>query len=332
MGGGPGWPQAPARNAPRGTAHLTARAQDPGSSRHHRTNRPHPQPKSQDRAHRLERLRHGVRIDCAAARPPARNHSAPGTPATISRSRAGGSGSPSSADPPRPRTARSASYVRYAGRSRPSRFSSESRRRFTAGGNLFARALAQWTRATLNRWRRPRRFRPASSFRSSRGSRESARSTRSRSRSVLHHSPGGRSSARRSCSRSTLPSAMMDLTTLEGQDTPGKIAALASKAIRPDPSDAGVPSVAAVCVYPNLVPAAVDRVRGLERQGRVGRDGVPVGPVADAREGDRGARSRRDGCRRGRHGDRPRRVPLRAIRQGLRRDRPGQGGVRRRRT
>ena len=53
---------------------------------------------------------------------------------------------------------------------------------------------------------------------------------------------------------------MMDLTTLEGQDTPGKVAALASKAIRPDPSDPNVPSVAAVCVYPNLVPSAVARV------------------------------------------------------------------------
>src|SRR3954462_2746451 len=46
---------------------------------------------------------------------------------------------------------------------------------------------------------------------------------------------------------------MTDLTTLEGADTPGKVAALASKAIRPDPSDASVPSVAALCVYPNLV-------------------------------------------------------------------------------
>src|ERR671936_2346570 len=53
---------------------------------------------------------------------------------------------------------------------------------------------------------------------------------------------------------------VMDLTTLEGQDTPGKIAALASKAIRPDPSDADIPSVAAICVYPNLVPSAVARV------------------------------------------------------------------------
>ena len=55
---------------------------------------------------------------------------------------------------------------------------------------------------------------------------------------------------------------MTDLTTLEGADTPGKVAALASKAVRPDPSDPGIPSVAAVCVYPNLVPTAVERVRG----------------------------------------------------------------------
>jgi deoxyribose-phosphate aldolase len=66
---------------------------------------------------------------------------------------------------------------------------------------------------------------------------------------------------------------MMDLTTLEGQDTPGKIAALASKAIRPDPSDPTVPSVAALCVYPNLVPPALERVRGT---------GVKVASVATA--------------------------------------------------
>src|SRR5437764_4408330 len=55
---------------------------------------------------------------------------------------------------------------------------------------------------------------------------------------------------------------MTDLTTLEGADTPGKVAALASKAVRPDPSDPAIPSVAALCVYPNLVPPAVERVRG----------------------------------------------------------------------
>jgi deoxyribose-phosphate aldolase len=53
-----------------------------------------------------------------------------------------------------------------------------------------------------------------------------------------------------------------DLTTLEGADTPGKVAALSSKAIRPDPSDPSVPSVAAVCVYPNLVPVACERLEG----------------------------------------------------------------------
>jgi len=55
---------------------------------------------------------------------------------------------------------------------------------------------------------------------------------------------------------------MMDLTTLEGADTPGKVAALCSKALRPDPVDNSIPSVAAVCVYPNLVPTAVARLRG----------------------------------------------------------------------
>ena len=65
----------------------------------------------------------------------------------------------------------------------------------------------------------------------------------------------------------------MDLTTLEGSDTPGKVAALCSKAIRPDPSDPSVPHVAAVCVYPNLVPTAVERVKG---------SGVKVASVATA--------------------------------------------------
>src|SRR3954464_5851089 len=51
-----------------------------------------------------------------------------------------------------------------------------------------------------------------------------------------------------------------DLTTLEGADTPGKGAALSSKAIRPDPSDPAIPSVAAICVYPNRVPVATKRL------------------------------------------------------------------------
>ena len=55
---------------------------------------------------------------------------------------------------------------------------------------------------------------------------------------------------------------MVDLTTLEGADTPGKVTALCAKARRPDPSDGSVPPVAAVCVYPDLVPVAVAALRG----------------------------------------------------------------------
>jgi deoxyribose-phosphate aldolase len=62
-----------------------------------------------------------------------------------------------------------------------------------------------------------------------------------------------------------------DLTTLEGADTPGKVAALCSKAIRPDPGDPSIPSTAAICVYPNLVPTARERLEG---------SGVKVAAVA----------------------------------------------------
>src|SRR6266567_1133232 len=65
----------------------------------------------------------------------------------------------------------------------------------------------------------------------------------------------------------------MDLTTLEGADTPGKVAALSAKAIRPQPGDDSIPSVAAVCVYPAMVPTAAAHVRG---------SGVKVASVATA--------------------------------------------------
>ena len=58
---------------------------------------------------------------------------------------------------------------------------------------------------------------------------------------------------------------MVDLTTLEGADTPGTVRSLVAKARRPDPDDhseAGCPQVAAVCVYNDLVPVAVEAVRG----------------------------------------------------------------------
>jgi deoxyribose-phosphate aldolase len=55
---------------------------------------------------------------------------------------------------------------------------------------------------------------------------------------------------------------MVDLTTLEGQDTPGKVRALASKAMRPDPADASCPATAAVCVYGDLVEVAKNSLAG----------------------------------------------------------------------
>ena len=55
---------------------------------------------------------------------------------------------------------------------------------------------------------------------------------------------------------------MVDLTTLEGQDTPGKIAQLCAKALRPHAPDPGVPPTAAVCVYPALVAVAKAHVAG----------------------------------------------------------------------
>jgi deoxyribose-phosphate aldolase len=55
---------------------------------------------------------------------------------------------------------------------------------------------------------------------------------------------------------------MIDLTTLEGQDTPGKVRAMCAKARRPDPDDPSVPAVAAICVYPDLVHVAADELAG----------------------------------------------------------------------
>ncbi|MFC0864081.1 deoxyribose-phosphate aldolase [Sphaerimonospora cavernae] len=66
---------------------------------------------------------------------------------------------------------------------------------------------------------------------------------------------------------------MVDLTTLEGADTPGKVRAMCAKAVRPDPADPSVPSAAAVCVYPDLVATAVQAVEG---------SGVKVASVATA--------------------------------------------------
>jgi deoxyribose-phosphate aldolase len=69
----------------------------------------------------------------------------------------------------------------------------------------------------------------------------------------------------------------IDLTTLEGGDTPGKIVAMCAKAVRPDPTDPSIPSVAAVCLYPQLVPVAVDQLRGTDVRVASVAGGFPPG-------------------------------------------------------
>ena len=69
---------------------------------------------------------------------------------------------------------------------------------------------------------------------------------------------------------------MIDLTTLEGADTPGKVCALAAKAVRPDPSDLTTPHVGAICVYNDMVKIAR---AALDVSG--GKD-IPVAAVSTA--------------------------------------------------
>jgi deoxyribose-phosphate aldolase len=64
---------------------------------------------------------------------------------------------------------------------------------------------------------------------------------------------------------------MMDLTTLEGKDTRGKVWALCQKAMRPDPADRDIPHVAAVCVYPMMIPFVKEAL---------GDSGVKIASVA----------------------------------------------------
>jgi deoxyribose-phosphate aldolase len=76
----------------------------------------------------------------------------------------------------------------------------------------------------------------------------------------------------------------MDLTTLEGVDTTGKVVAMCAKAVRPNPFDLSIPSVAAVCLYPQLVPIAVAQLKSSEVKVASVAGGFPsgLGPL-DAR-------------------------------------------------
>src|SRR3954447_9283560 len=75
---------------------------------------------------------------------------------------------------------------------------------------------------------------------------------------------------------------MVDLTTLEGADTPGKVRSLAAKARRPDPTDTTTPQVAAVCVYGDLAGVAKEALEG---------SGIHVAAVATAFPSGRAGRA-----------------------------------------
>lgn len=70
---------------------------------------------------------------------------------------------------------------------------------------------------------------------------------------------------------------LIDLTTLEGADTPGKVRSLVAKAMTPDPSDMSTPRVAAVCVYGDMVPYAVEALGATHSE-----DGIHIASVATA--------------------------------------------------
>jgi len=73
---------------------------------------------------------------------------------------------------------------------------------------------------------------------------------------------------------------MIDLTTLEGMDTKGKVKTLCAKARRPDPLDNSVPSVAAVCVYSDLVSIAKENLTGTNIKVAAVATGFPAGRVS----------------------------------------------------
>jgi deoxyribose-phosphate aldolase len=73
---------------------------------------------------------------------------------------------------------------------------------------------------------------------------------------------------------------LIDLTTLEGADTPGKVRSLVAKALTPDPGDPSTPRVAAVCVYGDMVPYAVSALGSAHAAG--GSTGINVAAVATA--------------------------------------------------
>ncbi|GAA1071558.1 MULTISPECIES: deoxyribose-phosphate aldolase [Kitasatospora] len=73
---------------------------------------------------------------------------------------------------------------------------------------------------------------------------------------------------------------MIDLTTLEGADTVGKVRSLCTKGRNPDPSDPTAPRVAAICVYPDMVATAKEALRGTDIQVASVATAFPAGRAA----------------------------------------------------
>ena len=122
---------------------------------------------------------------------------------------------------------------------------------------------------------------------------------------------------------------MVDLTTLEGQDTDGQGALAGRQGHAPRPVRPDLPRHGGGLRLPRHGRHGEGRAGRQRRQGRRGRDGVPQRPGRDGRQARRHQGRRGRGRRRDRHGDRPGRVPVRPLPRGLRGDRPGPRGLRR---
>ena len=262
-------------------------------------------------------------IDSAASRPLSRNHETSGVPATRTIRCGGGTGRPSAGaggGACDSRAARTRSYVRYVGarrRVRPSNrrsaFFAATRTERTLAPMAQAPALPRGFELPLEPRLPQDRLRRSGRRRGPRGRAREAldqargEAVRARSRDSLHGSHDARRLRHAGQGRGAL---------LEGGASG---------------SDRSRHPVGRRRVRLSEPRAGRRRAPARQRrQGRLGRDRVPVRAVAPCDEARGGALGRGAGRGRGRHGDRPRRVPLRTVREGLRRDRARQGGVRRR--
>ena len=121
---------------------------------------------------------------------------------------------------------------------------------------------------------------------------------------------------------------MIDLTTLEGADTAGKVLSLCAKARRPDPADAVRAPGRRRLHLPRPRSRRQAGAGGQQRGGGLGGDGLPLGARLAGSQARGRARRRRRRCRRGRHGHRPGSIPCRPLRPGPRGGPGREAGVR----